>query len=122
MTLLTPLPQLWVFENLDIEGVRSPDYDWIVLVTGVRVHDENHASYSVWYVATGKDMGLGNRAIFNKCIWAHRDWADNPGYGILFNPRCKRIQPSDLPLYMYLPKKSHLFERILTGNYPRLKG
>ena len=68
MTLLTPLPQLWVFENLDIEGVRSPDYDWIVLVTGIRVHDENHASYSVWYVATGKDMGLGNRAIFNKCI------------------------------------------------------
>jgi hypothetical protein len=130
MTILSPLPQLWACHNLDTEGIRNPDYDWIVLVTGVRFHNENlrtlprrpRLSYSTWYIATGKNIGLGNKAIFNKCICVHRDWADNPIYGILFNSQYQRIKSSDLPLYMYLPRKSHLFDRILTGNYPRLKG
>lgn len=115
MDLLKTFPQIWVWLSYDIDGNESPDYHQIIMITGVRQFDENHASYACRYLASGKNCNV----IFNKCYWNHRDWFDNPSYGLITKGR--RIDKIDLLQYMYLPKKSHLFDRIISGNYPRLE-
>jgi hypothetical protein len=85
-------------------GPASYDYVEVILVTGVLKGGIGKGNYAVWYVACGRCVN----AVFNKCYGFPN--LDDDGFGP-WTP----IQIPDLLRYLELPKKSILFDRLISG-------
>ena len=76
-----------------------------------------HYSYAIFWLALGSAINLTKHKV-DQVEWLHRDCLENNGYG-WFNlernghPLMIPIEVSDLPLYIDLPIKSILFEKLL---------
>jgi len=104
------IPGLFIQREYLTDGTECRDHLVISLVTGSNplpnwsCKGTKPGHYSVKYIAFGRLININ----WNKCYW----WYDLEGK--------EPLPVAKLPLYLDLPSKAPLFEKILKGEYKRL--